>query len=92
MSSPPVYRVHGRDLSPKPSTPTSPSTQRAQSSVSVDQSPSSGFSPSSSAGGTVSPSAGGSGMFLDPELLVNKSPSELPQGVDPGQREVGAEL
>uniref|UniRef100_A0A8C4HGY9 Villin-like n=1 Tax=Dicentrarchus labrax TaxID=13489 RepID=A0A8C4HGY9_DICLA len=43
--------------------------------------------PSSLAGGTVSPSAGGSGMYLDPELLINKSPSELPQGVDPSQRE-----
>uniref|UniRef100_A0A8C4HFU4 Villin-like n=1 Tax=Dicentrarchus labrax TaxID=13489 RepID=A0A8C4HFU4_DICLA len=28
-----------------------------------------------------------SGMYLDPELLINKSPSELPQGVDPSQRE-----
>lgn len=26
-------------------------------------------------------------MYLDPELIVNKSPSELPQGVDPGLRE-----
>ncbi|XP_051266754.1 villin-1 isoform X2 [Dicentrarchus labrax] len=86
MSSPPVYRVHG-DLSPRPSTPTSPSTQRAQTSVSMNLSPSSNFSPSSLAGGTVSPSAGGSGMYLDPELLINKSPSELPQGVDPSQRE-----
>nr|CBN81991.1 Villin-1 [Dicentrarchus labrax] len=31
--------------------------------------------------------SGGSGMYLDPELLINKSPSELPQGVDPSQRE-----
>ncbi|GLD54717.1 villin-like protein [Lates japonicus] len=45
------------------------------------------FTPSSPAGGTVSPSAGGSGMYLDPQLLINKSPSELPQGVDPSQRE-----
>uniref|UniRef100_A0A8C9Z0G9 Villin like n=1 Tax=Sander lucioperca TaxID=283035 RepID=A0A8C9Z0G9_SANLU len=70
-----------------PSTPTSPSTQRAQSSASMTQSPSSSYTPSSPAGGTVSPSAGGSGMYLDPELLINKSPSELPQGVDPSQRE-----
>ncbi|XP_042365970.1 villin-1 isoform X2 [Plectropomus leopardus] len=83
MSSPPVYRFHGGDLSPRPSTPTSPSTQRTSMTVS----PSSSFTPSSSAGGTVSPSAGGSGMYLDPELLINKSPSELPQGVDPSQRE-----
>ncbi|XP_038584655.1 villin-1 isoform X3 [Micropterus salmoides] len=87
MSSPPVYRFQGGDLSPRPSTPTSPLTQRAQSSASMTRSPSSGFTPSSPAGGTVSPSAGGSGMYLDPELLVNKSPSELPQGVDPSQRE-----
>ncbi|TDG97328.1 hypothetical protein EPR50_G00224870 [Perca flavescens] len=86
-SSPPVYRFHGGDLSPRPSTPTSPSTQRAQSSASMTQSPSSSYTPSSPAGGTVSPSAGGSGMYLDPELLVNKSPSDLPQGVDPSQRE-----
>lgn len=92
MSSPPAYRLHGGDLSPRPSTPTSPSTQRAQSSASVTVSPSSSFSPSYSAGGTVSPSGGGSGMYLDPKLLINKSPSELPQGVDPGQREVGAEF
>uniref|UniRef100_A0A8C9YW09 Villin like n=1 Tax=Sander lucioperca TaxID=283035 RepID=A0A8C9YW09_SANLU len=91
-SSPPVYRFHGGDLSPRPSTPTSPSTQRAQSSASMTQSPSSSYTPSSPAGGTVSPSAGGSGMYLDPELLINKSPSELPQGVDPSQREVGAVL
>ncbi|XP_060949936.1 villin-1 [Limanda limanda] len=63
VSSPPPYRIHGGDLSPGPSTPTSPF------------------------GGTVSPSAGGSGTYLDPELLLNKSASELPQGVDPGQRE-----
>ncbi|XP_069368173.1 villin-1 isoform X3 [Paralichthys olivaceus] len=81
VSSPPLYRVHRGDLSPRPSTPTSPSVQRGQS-------PSSSYSPSlSRAGGTVSPSAGGSGTYLDPELLLNKSPSELPQGVDPGQRE-----
>lgn len=27
---------------------------------------------------------------MDPELLVNKSVSELPEGVDPCQREVGS--
>ncbi|XP_033494509.1 villin-1 isoform X1 [Epinephelus lanceolatus] len=87
MSSPPVYRLHGGDLSPRPTTPTSPSTQRALSSGSMTLSPSSSYTPSSPAGGTMSPSAGGSGMYLDPELLINKSPSELPQGVDPSQRE-----
>ncbi|XP_040921286.1 villin-1 [Toxotes jaculatrix] len=85
VSSPPLYRVQGGDLSPRPSTPTSPSTQRSQPSASMNMSPS--FTPSSPAGGAVSPSAGDSGMYLDPELLINKSPSELPQGVDPSQRE-----
>ncbi|XP_070708675.1 villin-1 isoform X1 [Pempheris klunzingeri] len=87
MGSPPVYRLHGGDLSPRPSTPTSPSPQRAQSSVSTNLSPSSSFTPSSPAGDNVSPSAGGSEMYLDPEILINKSPSELPQGVDPCRRE-----
>lgn len=83
VSSPTLYRVHGGDQSPRPSTPTSPSTQRVQSSVSLNMSPSASFSP-------PSPSAGGSGTSLDPALLINKSPSELPKGVDPSQREVGA--
>uniref|UniRef100_UPI0037E90E1D villin-1 n=1 Tax=Semicossyphus pulcher TaxID=241346 RepID=UPI0037E90E1D len=65
MSSPPMYRFH--DLSPRPSTPSSPSSFRA--------------------GGTESPSAGGSGTFLKPELLISKSPTELPKGVDPSQKE-----
>ncbi|XP_074549430.1 villin-1 [Halichoeres trimaculatus] len=67
MSSPPMYRFHGGDLSPRPSTPTSPSAFRPF--------------------GSVSPSTGGSGMYFKPELLINKSPSELPQGVDPSQKE-----
>ncbi|KAM8823098.1 villin-1 isoform 3-T3 [Spinachia spinachia] len=59
------YRAPGGPAgSPKPSTPNSPSTPRAQA---------------------LSPSSGG--MYLDPEVLINKSPSELPQGVDPGRRE-----
>uniref|UniRef100_A0A8D3BUS1 Villin like n=1 Tax=Scophthalmus maximus TaxID=52904 RepID=A0A8D3BUS1_SCOMX len=61
-----------------------------QSSLSSTMSPSPSLFPSSPAGGNVSPSAGGSGTFLNPELLIDKSPSELPHGVDPGQREVGA--
>uniref|UniRef100_A0A673CEP1 Villin-like n=1 Tax=Sphaeramia orbicularis TaxID=375764 RepID=A0A673CEP1_9TELE len=64
-----------------PSTPSSPSTQRPQPSVS----PSYIFSPSVTAGGSRLSSAGG--QYLDPQLLINKSPSELPQGVDPSQRE-----
>uniref|UniRef100_A0A3Q0SYB1 Villin like n=1 Tax=Amphilophus citrinellus TaxID=61819 RepID=A0A3Q0SYB1_AMPCI len=40
---------------------------------------------SSSSGSSSGPvNAGG---YLDPELLVNKSPSELPEGVDPTQKE-----
>ncbi|XP_069559559.1 LOW QUALITY PROTEIN: villin-1 [Brachyistius frenatus] len=31
--------------------------------------------------------AEGSETYLDPELIINKSPSDLPQGVDPSQRE-----
>ncbi|XP_028288226.1 villin-1 isoform X2 [Parambassis ranga] len=62
MSSPPVYRVHKGDLSPRPSTLTSPATY-----------------PSSPFGDTE--------KYLAPEVLVNKSPSELPHGVDPVQRE-----
>ncbi|KAJ4925357.1 hypothetical protein JOQ06_018089 [Pogonophryne albipinna] len=71
-SSPPADRIHGGDLSPRPSTPSSPSTQR--NSASVNLSPS-------------SPSTGGSAMFLAPELLVNKTPDELPAAVDPELRE-----
>lgn len=80
--SAPLYRVHGGDLSPKPSSPSSPSTPRVQSTMSVSLS-----SPWFLAGNTISPSAGSSGKYFDPELLINKSPSELPQGVDPSQRE-----
>ncbi|XP_029384556.1 villin-1 isoform X2 [Echeneis naucrates] len=85
VSSPPVYRVHGGDWSPRPSTPTSPSTQRVQSSKNM--SPSVSFSPSSQVDGGMSPSAGNSGMYMDPDLLINKSPSELPKGVEASQRE-----
>uniref|UniRef100_A0A665VFS7 Gelsolin-like domain-containing protein n=1 Tax=Echeneis naucrates TaxID=173247 RepID=A0A665VFS7_ECHNA len=82
-----IYRVHGGDWSPRPSTPTSPSTQRVQSSKNM--SPSVSFSPSSQVDGGMSPSAGNSGMYMDPDLLINKSPSELPKGVEASQREVG---
>ncbi|XP_056289651.1 villin-1 isoform X2 [Pseudoliparis swirei] len=85
-SSPPGHRFQGGDLSPRPSTPTSPSTQRSQNSVSMNMSPSSSFNPSSPGGGTVSPSAGSSGMYMNPELIDNKSPGEL-QKVNPSQRE-----
>uniref|UniRef100_A0A3B3BIV4 Villin-like n=1 Tax=Oryzias melastigma TaxID=30732 RepID=A0A3B3BIV4_ORYME len=33
------------------------------------------------------PTSVGGGRYLDPELLVNKEASELPEGVDPSQRE-----
>ncbi|XP_076617765.1 villin-1 isoform X2 [Chaetodon auriga] len=79
VSSPPLYRVHGGDLSPRSSGARSPSDQRGQ--------PSFGFVKLSPAGGNVSPSAGRSGKYVDSELLINKSPDELPQGVDPSQRE-----
>uniref|UniRef100_A0A4W6DBP7 Villin like n=1 Tax=Lates calcarifer TaxID=8187 RepID=A0A4W6DBP7_LATCA len=46
-------------------------------------------SPGGMGGGSYRAPGGprGSGMYLDPQLLINKSPSELPQGVDPSQRE-----
>lgn len=90
VSSSPFSKVQAVDLSPRPSTPTSPSNHRAQPSVTM--SPSSSFNQSFVDGGTMSSSAGGPGMYLDPQLLVDKSPSELPQGVEPTQKEVGAEL
>lgn len=37
------------------------------------------------------PSGGGSGMGLDPKILINTPADELPEGVNPGQREVGLE-
>ncbi|MEQ2202537.1 hypothetical protein XENOCAPTIV_005654 [Xenoophorus captivus] len=42
--------------------------------------------PTSPFKGTYSP-AGGSGMSVDPRLLINVPASDLPEGVDPGQRE-----
>ncbi|CAN9506309.1 unnamed protein product [Ophioblennius macclurei] len=71
-SSPTFYRVH--DLSPRSSLPNSPSPVRIQFKSS------SSFSRPSSADDGV-------GMYLDPELLINKEVSELPPGVDPSQRE-----
>ncbi|KAM3860692.1 advillin [Diretmus argenteus] len=88
VSSPPIYRLHGGDPSPRPSSPSSPPNQRTQSTLSVALSPPADGTMSPSAGGTMSPSvAGGSKPYLAPELLINKRPSELPQGVDAGQRE-----
>uniref|UniRef100_A0AAX7V8Z9 HP domain-containing protein n=1 Tax=Astatotilapia calliptera TaxID=8154 RepID=A0AAX7V8Z9_ASTCA len=45
--------------------------------------PQSGMSSSSAS----SLSSSGAGKFFDPELLVNKTPDELPEGVDPTQKE-----
>uniref|UniRef100_A0A669CX69 Villin like n=1 Tax=Oreochromis niloticus TaxID=8128 RepID=A0A669CX69_ORENI len=45
--------------------------------------PQSGMSSSSAS----SLSSSGAGKFLDPELLVNKTPDELPDGVDPTRKE-----
>ncbi|XP_026147878.1 villin-1 isoform X3 [Mastacembelus armatus] len=87
VSSPPLYKVNAGDVSPRPSNPTSLSTQTGQSSVSMVLSPSPGLTPSSPGRGTMSPSAGRSGMYLAADLLINKSPNDLPQGVDPSQRE-----
>ncbi|XP_071754784.2 advillin isoform X1 [Centroberyx gerrardi] len=75
-------------LSPSFGGPPSPSSGGTVSpSFGVTRSPSPGGTMSPSAGGTMSPSAGGSQLYLDPELLINKAPSELPQGVDPSQKE-----
>lgn len=88
VSSPPFYRVHGGDLSPRHSIPTHLFTQ----TDGTPTPPSYSFTKLSPAGGAVSPSAGRPGKYLDPQLLVHKSADELPQGVDPSQREVGAQL
>ncbi|XP_070841659.1 villin-1 [Chaetodon trifascialis] len=73
------YKVHGGDLSPGSFGAISPSDQRGR--------PSFGIIKLSSPGGNVSPSAGRSEKYLDPELLINKSADELPQGVNPSHRE-----
>lgn len=82
-SSPPFYRVHS-NLTSTPTSPTSPSTT-------LNPLPSR-FPPSFSAGGPSYPSTGGSGAYVDPKLLVNMCASDLPQGVDPGRKEVGSGL
>lgn len=46
--------------------------------------------PTSPFRGTYSPT-GSSGMSVDAKLLINVPASELPEGVDPSQREVGLE-
>lgn len=74
MTSPPVYRLHS--FGPVSPGPSTPTSPFAgRGQSSVTLSP-------------FAPSFGG--MYMDPELLVNKSVSELPEGVDPCQREVGS--
>lgn len=85
ISSYPLYKTHGGDHSPKPSTPTS------RRSPSSPNRPSFGFVPISPTVGPVSPSTGRYGVYLNPQRLINKSPSDLPDGVDPTRKEVGAE-
>lgn len=68
----PFYRGHGANLSPKPMSPTSPSSHRPQFNIPFNQ--------------TDAPR-----MYFEPKLLVNKLSDQLPPGVDPCQREVGAE-
>uniref|UniRef100_A0AAQ6AAM9 HP domain-containing protein n=1 Tax=Amphiprion ocellaris TaxID=80972 RepID=A0AAQ6AAM9_AMPOC len=77
MSSPPLYRVHGIGQSPKPSTPSSPSTPRTPTSLRTPSSVSVAWSSQSS----------GSGTYVNPKLLINQDPSDLPDGVDPTQKE-----
>uniref|UniRef100_A0A672GHD4 Villin-like n=1 Tax=Salarias fasciatus TaxID=181472 RepID=A0A672GHD4_SALFA len=79
-SSPSFYRVHSTDRSPRSSLPSSPSPVRIHFRSS-----------SSGANSPRPPSADDGGMYLHPDLLVNKSVSDLPPGVDPSQREVGVE-
>lgn len=72
----PFYRVHGSNRSPRPISPESP---RPQFTIPLNQTD-----------GPMRLPAGGPRMNLEPHLLVNKAPDELPPGVDPCQREVGA--
>uniref|UniRef100_A0A672GH59 Villin-like n=1 Tax=Salarias fasciatus TaxID=181472 RepID=A0A672GH59_SALFA len=76
VSSPSFYRVHSTDRSPRSSLPSSPSPVRIHFRSS-----------SSGANSPRPPSADDGGMYLHPDLLVNKSVSDLPPGVDPSQRE-----
>lgn len=97
----PFYRVHSTELSPKPSSPTSPSMLRSPSTpnrnsfgflpASPTGSPfSSPGSPFSSLASPFSPLAMHDEGHLDPKHLVNTAPDDLPDGVDPSRKEVGA--
>lgn len=77
-STTPFYRVHGGNWSPKPMSPTSPSSQRPQFTMPLTQ-----------IDGPMHLHA--DRVYYEPKLLVNKLPDQLPPGVDPCQREVGSE-
>lgn len=81
----PFYRVHGNELSPKPSSPTSPSMLRTSSTSSRN---SFNFLPSSPTSSPSSPFAAHREGHLDPKQLVNTAPSDLPDGIDPSRKEV----
>lgn len=76
----PFYGVHGSNRSPKPTSPISPSSMRPQFTIPLNQT-----------NGPMYLPANGPRMYLEPNLLVNKPSDELPPGVDPCQREVGAQ-
>lgn len=82
----PFYRVHSTELSPKPSSPTSPSMLRSPSTPNRN---SFSFLPVSPTGSPFSPLAMHQEGHLDPKHLVNTAPSDLPDGVDPSRKEVG---
>ncbi|XP_056868719.1 villin-1 isoform X2 [Takifugu flavidus] len=73
-STTPFYRVHGGNWSPKPMSPTSPSSQRPQFTMPLTQ-----------IDGPMHLHA--DRVYYEPKLLVNKLPDQLPPGVDPCQRE-----
>lgn len=81
----PFYRVHSTELSPKPSSPISPSMLRSSSTSSRN---SFSFLPSSPTGSPFSPLAAHHQGHLDPKHLVNIDASDLPDGVDPSRKEV----
>lgn len=84
-TSMPVYKVPGADWSPKPkspktpTSPISPSSQRPQFTIPLIQTDGPMYIPSD-----------GYRRYFEPKLLVNKPSDELPPGVDPSEREVGA--
>ncbi|XP_055364192.1 villin-1, partial [Betta splendens] len=75
-----------------PGGPVSPSPLSKVQVVDLSSNSSTPTSPSNKKGQSMAPSPstvdGGTGMYLNPQLLLNKSPSDLPQGVDPTKREV----